>query len=442
MLLSIALLPLLAPRFWHHHFAKVSAAWAVAFAAPFVLRFGGAALHELLHMALVDYVPFVILIATLFTIGGGIYVRGSLRGSPWVNAAIIAVGIFLASWVGTTGSAMVTVRPLLRANRARRYRAHTLVFFTFLVANIGGALTPLGDPPLFLGFLHGVPFFWTFGLWKPMLFVCALVLGVYLAVDLVCWRRETPEARAGVAGVREPLRIEGAHNLVLLLGVLAGVIVSGVWPGPEIHVLGVPQRAGNLARDAVLLAMLLLSWWTTSAAVREANEYSWAPIREVAILFAGIFVTIIPALAMLRVGEQGGMAAVVEAVREPVHFFWASGALSSFLDNAPTYLAFLNTALGRLFPGVRGIRRRPPPDRRAPDLPRCHLGRLGLHGCQHLHRKRAQLHGEVDRRGKRGAHAVVLRLHSALQPAGPDPDVRHHGLGILRVGDSSWPNGT
>jgi Na+/H+ antiporter NhaD/arsenite permease-like protein len=352
MLLSIALLPLLAPRFWHHHFAKVSAAWAVVFAAPFVLRFGGAALHELLHMALVDYVPFVILIATLFTIGGGIYVRGSLRGSPWVNAAIIAVGILLASWVGTTGSAMVTVRPLLRANRARRYRAHTLVFFTFLVANIGGALTPLGDPPLFLGFLHGVPFFWTFGLWKPMLFVCALVLGVYLAVDLVCWQRETPEARAGVAGVREPFRIEGAHNLVLLLGVLAGVIVSGVWPGPEIHVLGVPQRAGNLARDAVLLAMLLLSWWTTSAAVREANEYSWAPIREVAILFAGIFVTIIPALAMLRVGEQGGMAAVVEAVREPVHFFWASGTLSSFLDNAPTYLAFLNTALGRLFPGV------------------------------------------------------------------------------------------
>jgi Na+/H+ antiporter NhaD/arsenite permease-like protein len=352
MLLSIALFPLLAPRFWHHHYPRISAGWALVFGAPFVLQFGGAAVHELLHVAIVDYVPFVILIATLFTIGGGIYVRGSLRGSPWVNVAIMGVGILLASWVGTTGSAMVTIRPLLRANRGRHHRAHTIVFFTFLVANIGGALTPLGDPPLFLGFLHGVPFFWTFGLWQPMLFACALVLGVYLAIDLVCWRRETPAARAGESGPREPLGIDGAHNLLLLGGVLAGVILSGLWPGAEVHLLGVPQRVGNLVRDAVLLAMLLLSWSTTPASVREANEYSWAPIREVAILFAGIFVTIIPALAMLRVGERGGMAAVVAAVREPVHFFWASGALSSFLDNAPTYLAFLNTALGRLFPGV------------------------------------------------------------------------------------------
>src|SRR5262249_22928347 len=152
MLLSIALFPLLAPRFWHRHYPKVSAAWALAFAAPFVLRFGGAALHELLHVAIVDYVPFVILIATLFAIGGGIYVRGSLRGSPWVNVAIMAVGIVLASWVGTTGSAMVTIRPLLRANRGRRHRAHTIVFFAFLGAQIGGAATPPCLPPLFLCF--------------------------------------------------------------------------------------------------------------------------------------------------------------------------------------------------------------------------------------------------------------------------------------------------
>src|SRR5262245_6347596 len=352
MLLSIALFPLLAPAFWHHHYAKVSAAWALVFAVPFVLRFGGAAIHELLHVAIVDYVPFVILIATLFTIGGGIYVRGSLRGSPAVNAVIMAVGVFLASWVGTTGAAMVTIRPLLRANRERRYRAHTVVFFIFLVANIGGALTPLGDPPLFLGFLHGVPFFWTFGLWKPMLFVAAVVLGVYLAVDLVCWGREMPALRAAAAGEREPLRIDGASNLLWLAGVLGAVILSGLWPGPDVHVAGVAQRAGNLVRDTALLAMLALSWRTTPGTIREANEYSWAPIREVAILFAGIFVTIIPALAMLRVGERGSLAPIVEAVRDPVHFFWASGALSSFLDNAPTYLAFLNTALGRLFPGV------------------------------------------------------------------------------------------
>ena len=403
MLLSIALLPLLAPRFWHHHFAKVSAAWALAFAAPFVLRFGGAAVHELLHMALVDYVPFVILIATLFTIGGGIYVRGSLRGSPWMNAAIIAIGTFLASWVGTTGSAMVTVRPLLRANRARRYRAHTLVFFIFLVANIGGALTPLGDPPLFLGFLHGVPFFWTFGLWKPSaLRVRTGPGGLPRGRPRVLAARDTARRRAGVAGVREPLRIEGAHNLVLLLGVLAGVIVSGVWPGPEIHVLGVPQRAGNLAARRRAGRHAAASWWTTSAAVREANEYSWAPIREVAILFAAIFVTIIPALAMLRVGEHGGMAAVVEAVREPAHFFWASG-LAVVVPRQRTNLPHVPLHGARPpIPRRAGPRGRPPPDRRAPDLPRRHLDRRGLHGRQHLHRQRAQLHGEVDRRGKRG----------------------------------------
>ena len=352
MLLSIATFPLLAPTFWHHHYPKVSAAWAAAFAVPFLLRFGGAAWHELLHVALIDYVPFVILIASLFTIGGGIHVSGTLRGSPGVNALIMIAGVVLASWVGTTGASMVAVRPLLRANRDRRYRAHTMVFFIFLVANIGGALTPLGDPPLFLGFLHGVPFLWTFSLWQEMLFVAAAVLGVYLLVDLVCWRRETEAVRAPQAAPREPLRIEGAHNLLLLGGVVAGVVVSGVWPGPEIDLLGVSERVGNLVRDAVLLLMLFLSLRTTSSAVRAANEYSWAPIREVAILFAGIFVTIIPALAMLRVGERGAMAPIVESVRQPVHFFWASGTLSSFLDNAPTYLAFLSTALGRLFPGV------------------------------------------------------------------------------------------
>jgi Na+/H+ antiporter NhaD/arsenite permease-like protein len=271
-----------------------------------------------------------------------------------VNALIMIAGVLLASWVGTTGASMVTVRPLLRANRERSYRAHTMVFFIFLVANIGGALTPLGDPPLFLGFLHGVPFLWTFSLWQEMLFVTAVVLGAYLVVDVVCWRRETEAVRAPQAAPRETLRVAGAHNLLLLGGVVAGVIMSGVWPGPEIDLLGVPERVGNVVRHAILLLMLFLSWRTTSSAVRAANEYSWAPIREVAILFAGIFVTIIPAIAMLRVGERGAMAPIVESVRDPVHFFWASGALSSFLDNAPTYLAFLSTALGRLFPGVPG----------------------------------------------------------------------------------------
>jgi Na+/H+ antiporter NhaD/arsenite permease-like protein len=352
MLLSIALLPLLAPAFWHHHYAKVSAAWSAVLVVPFVAVHGADALHELAHVAVVDYVPFIILLGTLFTIGGGIHVRGTLRGAPWLNATIMAIGTVLASWVGTTGAAMLLVRPLLRANRGRRHRAHTVVFFIFLVANIGGALTPLGDPPLFLGFLQGVPFFWTFALWKETAVTAAIVLAVYIVVDSRQWRREEAHMRVRPDEPREPLRIDGWHNFFFLGGVLAAVISSGLWSLGEIEILGVRQQVQNVMRDVVLLLMLAGSWWTTRRAIREQNEYTWAPIREVAILFAGIFATIIPALAMLRAGERGALAFVVHAVREPAHFFWASGALSSFLDNAPTYLTFLSTALGRLYPGV------------------------------------------------------------------------------------------
>jgi Na+/H+ antiporter NhaD/arsenite permease-like protein len=352
VLLSIALFPLVAPRFWHHHYPKVTAAWSIVLLVPFLAVYREVALHEVLHMAILDYVPFIILLATLFTIGGGILVRGSLRGSPPVNAALMLIGTALASWVGTTGAAMLLIRPLLRANRERRHRAHTVVFFIFLVANIGGALTPLGDPPLFLGFLHGVPFFWTFTLWRECLLVSSLVLAMYLALDIYHWRREDPLVRLREAGPRAPITIAGWHNFLILGAVLAAVVVSGVWHPGEVAILGVNQQVQKLLRDAFLLVMLGVSWLTTSKALRRENEYSWAPIREVAILFAGIFATIIPAVAMLRAGEHGAMAPIIGAVATPGQFFWASGGLSSFLDNAPTYLTFLSTALGRFYAGV------------------------------------------------------------------------------------------
>ncbi len=352
MLLSIALLPLLAPSFWHHHFPKVTAGWALVLLVPFLIAHPQASWAAVAHTTIVDYVPFLILIATLFTIGGGIHVRGGPRGTPSGNATLLAVGTALASLVGTTGAAMLVIRPLLRANERRRHRAHTVVFFIFMVANIGGALTPLGDPPLFLGFLHGVPFFWTLVVAPHMLTVAAIVLGVYLLVDVIQWRREDAIVRERPEGPREPLRVEGALNLAFLAGVLAAVIASGLWHGPTIPLLGAHQQVENLLRDVVLLTMLTGSWLTTPAAVRAANGFSWGPIREVAILFAGIFATIIPALEMLQAGEHGALAFVIRAVRTPAHFFWASGVLSSFLDNAPTYLTFLSSALGRLFPGV------------------------------------------------------------------------------------------
>jgi Na+/H+ antiporter NhaD/arsenite permease-like protein len=352
LLLSIGIFPLVAPRFWHRHFPTVTALWTLALLLPLLVSHPERAGRELLRVALGDYVPFVVLLGALFTIGGGIHVRGALRGSPGVNVGLMLIGTLLASWVGTTGAAMLTIRPLLRANRDRRHRAHTVVFFIFLVANAGGALTPLGDQPLFLGFLHGVPFAWTLSLWPHLLLVTACVLGAYLLHEVRYWPREDPTVRADGVGPREPMRVDGARNLFFLGGVLAAVVLSGLVRLGEVSVAGVHLGIESLLRDAVLLLMLLGSWAATPRRVRDENGYSWAPMGEVAILFAGIFATMIPVLAMLRAGERGPLAGLIRAAREPAHYFWASGILSSFLDNAPTYLAFLSTALARLYPGV------------------------------------------------------------------------------------------
>ncbi|TAM52290.1 MAG: sodium:proton antiporter [Acidobacteria bacterium] len=352
ILLSIALFPLLAPRFWHHHYPKVAAAWGLALAVPFVAAYGTPAAAELLHMALLDYVPFIVLIGTLFVIGGGILVRGTLRGSPWANAAIMATGATLASWIGTTGAAVLLIRPLLRANRQRRRKAHTVVFFIFLVANIGGVLTPLGDPPLFLGFLHGVPFFWSLTLWRELLMVAGLILAAYVALDVHHWKREDAAVRAPSQVPHEPLRVEGWHNFIFLGGVLAAVVLSGVWHPGTVSVLGVDLQTQNLLRDAVLVLLAAGSLATTRRRTREENGYTWGPVREVAILFAGIFATIVPVLLVLRAGEAGALGGVIHGIRTPAQFFWGTGLLSSFLDNAPTYLAFLSTAIGRIEPGA------------------------------------------------------------------------------------------
>ena len=350
-LLSIALFPLLAPHFWHRHFPKVAAFWALCFAVPFILWNPAEATREIVHIMVVDYVPFLILLWGLYTIAGGIYIGGDLQGRPAVNVALLAVGTLLASLIGTTGAAMVLVRPLLRANAWRRSQVHVVIFFIFLIANIGGSLTPLGDPPLFLGFLHGVPFFWvTKGLLPHMLVASALVLAAFAVVDTVLYRRE--KVRPGATG-KSGIRIEGLHNGLFLLGVMGAVVLSGSLKLPEItvlrlgsHPVSVPLQ--NWLKDAIIVLMGILSLRTTRRALRERNGFSWAPIQEVAYLFAGIFITIIPALAILKAGSEGALAGLVGAVHGPVRFFWATGALSSFLDNAPTYLTFFNAALGDL----------------------------------------------------------------------------------------------
>ena len=355
ILLSIALFPLLAPTFWHHHFGKVSAFWAFAFLLPFLIVFGWElTLFEILHVGLLEYIPFIILLLSLFTVAGGIRLTGRLVGTPVVNTGILLLGTVLASWMGTTGAAMLLIRPIIRANEWRRYKVHTMVFFIFLVANIGGSLTPLGDPPLFLGFLKGVDFFWpTEAMLVPMLLVSALLLVLYYGVDSFLYRRETGRPAEEDEGDGESLGIAGKANFLLLAGVVAAVLMSGVWrPGVSFDVFHVTVELQNLCRDLALLAIAYLSWVITDRANRDANGFSWFPILEVGKLFAGIFLTIVPAIAILRAGTSGALEPVVSLVTgadgqpDEAMYFWLTGILSSFLDNAPTYLVFFNTAGG------------------------------------------------------------------------------------------------
>jgi Na+/H+ antiporter NhaD/arsenite permease-like protein len=346
ILLSIALFPLFKPVWWHHNFGKVSLFWALVFALPFLLVYGGEAVYEILHIYLADYIPFIILLWGLYTASGGILIRGTLAGTPLVNLILLVIGTVLASWIGTTGASMLLIRPVIRANRMRKSKMHVIIFFIFLVSNIGGSLTPLGDPPLFLGFLHGVPFFWTLKLFPHMAFISVLLLAIFFIVDTLLYKREgSPE---GDATAKEPVKLDGLHNFVFLAGIMAAVIMSGKWHPGEISVFGVHMSWSAIARDVLIVIMGLLSLASTQKKTREDNAFNWFAIKEVAILFAGIFMTIIPALAMLRAGAQGPLAGLVNFVREPFHYFWIAGSLSSFLDNAPTYLTFFNMALGRL----------------------------------------------------------------------------------------------
>lgn len=357
VLLSIALLPLLAPHFWHHHFGKVTAAWSLAFLVPFAAAFGPAAAGAgFVHALLAEYLPFVILLGALFTVAGGIYIRGNLQGSAALNAGLLAIGAVLASFMGTTGASMLLIRPLIRANDGRKHITHVVVFFIFIVSNAGGSLTPLGDPPLFLGFLKGVDFFWTMQhIWMETLFLVSVLLVLFFLLDSWFWRQpgerlavdptpDTPPARFG---------FDGKVNFLLLAVVVGLVLMSGVWKSDvQWDVAGTAVGLPGLVRDAGLILVTLVSLALTPRQVHEDNQFNWGPMQEVAKLFAGIFLTIIPVIAMLKAGVDGPFGAIVSAVTradgspDPAMYFWASGLLSSFLDNAPTYLVFFNTAGG------------------------------------------------------------------------------------------------
>jgi len=319
ILLGIAVLPLAAPRWWESNRNKLLV--SIVLGLPVLVLYLVREPSALVHMA-EEYASFIVLLAALYVISGGILMRGDLLATPRVNSTFLAIGSVLASFIGTTGASMLLVRALLQTNRERTRVTHTVIFFIFLVSNIGGMLTPLGDPPLFLGYLQGVPFGWTFRLWPHWLLMVGVLLVTYFVWDTLLYTREPLAALRRDRARVEPLRVRGALNGLGLAGVVLAVAF-----------LGAP------AREAVMVALAAASLWRTPREIRRANGFTASPIVEVAVVFFGIFLTMIPALELLRLrgGELG--------VRAPWQFFWATGALSSFLDNAPTYLTFL--ALGQ-----------------------------------------------------------------------------------------------
>ena len=353
ILFSIAIIPILKPEFWHNNFGKVSAFWAILFIIPFTFYFGiMTSIYNIVHVLLLEYLPFIILLLALYTISGGIRLKGTLVGTPLINTLILLVGTFLASCMGTTGAAMLLIRPLIRANNYRKYKIHTIVFFIFLVANIGGSLTPLGDPPLFLGFLNGINFFWTTkAMFYPMLLTVVLLLIIYFLLDTYYYSKKEYQVVVKLAHEKK-IGIEGLFNIFLLLCVVISVLISGFWK-PNIYlpdIFGVHIDAQNIARDIMLLLLTLISLKYTPKYIRIENAFTWFPIAEVAKLFVGIFITIIPAISILKAGANGKLKFLIDMLTDssgqPINsmYFWLTGLLSSLLDNAPTYLVFFNIA--------------------------------------------------------------------------------------------------
>lgn len=354
ILLSIAICPLLIPGFWHQHYGKITFVWSLLFFVPFIINFGfESSLHLLNHAIFTEFIPFILLLLSLFIVSGGILVQGHLRGSPKLNVLLLLIGTVLASIMGTTGASMLLIRPLIKANRPRKHKVHIIVFFIFLVANIGGGLTPLGDPPLFLGFLHGVHFFWvTKHMFLPIFICSALLLVIFYVIDNHYFKQEILQ-QVGVKKGNNTIRLRGKRNLFLLGGIILTVLLSGIWKSTmTITFFKTTLSLSDMLRDILLILIGIISMAITPKKIRNSNQFNWEPIIEVAKLFFGIFITISPVLIILRAGSEGAFSSVISLVHnhqhEPVNrmYFWLTGLLSAFLDNAPTYLVFFNLASG------------------------------------------------------------------------------------------------
>lgn len=355
VLLSLAFLPLLRPHLWHSHYGKIILGWSILVFLPMGGYFGiNVLLHEILITYGLHYFPFIVLAGSLFIIAGGIRMHIRAAGSPVSNSLILMIATLMASFIGTTGAAMLFIRPLLSNNEWRRRKRHTMIFFILLVCNIGGCLTALGDPPLFLGFLFGVDFFWPFfNLIGPFLVLSLPLLTLYFCFDWHYYKKEDFSTKPLIPATKKLVRIEGGINFLILAGVLASVLISGIWnPGIKIKVATVDFEVQNLARDFSIILLTLMSLCLADQTPRRLNKFTWEPLLEVVKIFAGIFITAAPVIVILNAGEKGALAPLIKLVTHgdgsPINnaYFWMTGALSAFLDNAPTYMIFFYMASG------------------------------------------------------------------------------------------------
>ncbi len=352
LLLCIAIMPLVKGEWWEAHQPLVVALWIIVLVIPFAVLYGvGDTVETVLECTVNDYLTFIILLFGLFCVSGNITMEGDFAGSPKINVGLLAIGTLLASCIGTTGASMLMVRPVIKMNSWRRRKSHIMIFFIFMVSNMGGCLTPIGDPPLLMGFMRGVPFFWSLHLFPVLLFNMVILLFIFYHLDKRNYRKDIAEGRKpDISKPGTEFRIDGLHNIIFLIMIVAAVILSGVLPGMPafqdaagnvrgIHIFGeVSLSFPSLIEIVLILLAAFLSFKTTKKEIRTRNHFTWGAIQEVAVLFIGIFITMQPALMLLKaVGPNLGLT-------EPAQMFWATGALSSFLDNTPTYLVFLTTA--------------------------------------------------------------------------------------------------
>lgn len=354
ILMSLAFIPLISAHLWHHHYGLIIMGWTIAFLIAFTLTEGMAsAVCMLLGATLHHYIPFMALITVLFTVGGGIHIKMRGKASPFMNAGILSAGALLANIIGTTGASMLLIRPFIALNKHRLYTTHLVIFFIFIVSNIGGILTPLGDPPLFIGFLNNVDFFWTTkNLFYPFLLVGGSVLAIFWLIDHYYFYHDPSVPDPTHMHSTANIQIKGHRNLIFLGIAIAIILIeSMVIEKPHAFLFGVAFNLSTLGRDLLLLSMAFLSWKLTPSQIHADNHFTWEPLAEVALVFLGIFITVVPVLSMLKAGDAGPLKGLIHLANpnnapNSNFYFWLTGLLSSLLDNAPTYLIFFNMAGG------------------------------------------------------------------------------------------------